>query len=281
MEPTKQTSLTDQPAPAEPAAQAPKPEAATPAPAAKKQPSQLTRADQSQIVKRIRTEQTSVLNPVEYEQMKMLANDFIKSGSVPKSFENASQILMALQSGREMGMTPVESMQSLYIVNGMLNIWGKAVPRRLREHGYQLNYTEESPESCTVVVKNQDGTEMYTETLTFREAQDSGYTTDSNGRLKIGWRLGVNRKLKLRYGALSILIKTYLPEVLGSTANIVEVAQDYDPEAEQIKVDGAQARIDAAIAKRKPATIADIKAAPAEPQGDEDDNHNGTGELQD
>lgn len=270
-----QTSLTDQPAPTAetPATEAPK---AAPKKEPKKQ-SQLTRQDQSTIIKRIRTEQTSVLNPVEYEQMKMLARDFIESGSVPKCFENASQILMALQSGREMGMTPVESMQSLYIVNGMLNIWGKAVPRRLREHGYMLNYTDESPESCTVVVKSRDDSEMYTETLTFREAQDSGYTTDNYGKLKIGWKLGVNRKLKLRYGVLSILIKTYLPEVLGATANIVEVAQDYDPAAAENDRQKQQAKIDAAIAKRKPAEILDVTAAPA-PQ---DDDGNEPGELQD
>lgn len=196
----------------------------------------LTRDDKRGLVKQIKTQNTTVMNPVEYEQMKILARDFIESDSVPGCFSNASQVLMALQSGKEMGMTPVESLQSLYIVNGALNIWGKAVPRRLRIHGYMMNYSDESPETCTVTVTNKDGSELYQETLTFGEAQSSGYTTDSSGRLKIGWKLGVNRKLKLRYGVLAILIKTYIPEVLGSVDSVVEVAQDFDPD-EQPKPD--------------------------------------------
>ena len=33
--------------------------------------------------------------------------------------------------------------------------------------------------------------------------------------------------MKLRYGVLSKIIKTYIPEVLGSLGDITEVAEDY------------------------------------------------------
>ena len=214
----------------------------------KKKQEVLTRSDKAEISKAIQTTETNVLNPIEFKQMEILATKLMDSGAVPKCYENSAQILMALQAGFEMGLKPVESMQSFYIVNGSLNLWGKAVPRRLREHGYTIGYQDETPVSSTVVVKSRDDEEMYTETMTFSDAEQSGWTKDNQGRLKVGWRPGINRKLKLRYGALSTLIKTYLPDVLGSVTDIVEVATDYEIGADaQPKKISAEAKINKAL----------------------------------
>lgn len=172
------------------------------------------------------TEATSFLDPNLYVQMKALANDFIKSKAIPSVWQSAEQVLVGLQTGVEMGMKPMEAMNSLYPVNGAINVWGKATTRRLKEHGWKIQYTDESPESCTAIIKKDD--ETYMETFDFKDAEASGYTKDSNGRLKIGWREGMNRRKKLRYGVLSLIISTYIPEVLGSAMGIVEVSEDYD-----------------------------------------------------
>jgi hypothetical protein len=225
----------------------------------------LTRDDKRDIVKQVKSQSTGVMNPVEYEQMKVLARDFIESGSVPSSFANASQVLMALQAGKEMGMAPVESMQSLYIVNGLLNVWGKALPRLLRRHGFMVNYKDESQESSTAVVASTDGKEMYEETRTYSDSELSGYTKDNQARLKVGWRPGVNRKIKLRYGALSDLVKTYIPEVLGSVADITEVAQDYGPINANSQPADNKRKIKVALADVK-----EIKAKPVEQEQDDE-----------
>ncbi len=171
------------------------------------------------------TETTEFLNPVVWGQMKAMSQAFVKSGALPKS-ENDFTVLMKIQAGYEMGMKPLEAVKSFYFVNGAINIFGSATMRRLREHGWRISYKDE-PNKCTVTVEKGD--EKYTETLTFEEAEKSGWTKSSQG-LKLGWFDGVNRRLKLRYGATSILIKTYLPEVLGSATDIAEVAMDYDLE---------------------------------------------------
>lgn len=179
-------------------------------------------------LQRYKTQDTDVMSPVVYQQMKLIANDFIKSKAVPKGFENADQVFVAMQAGREMGLKPYESIQSLYIVNGNLSLWGKATIRRVREFGYQVEYLNETPESVTArVFKEVDGevSEEYKETYTFAEAQKSGYTTGSSG-LKFGWKEGTNRRLKLRYGALSLIIRTSIPEVFGSAMGMVEVDED-------------------------------------------------------
>lgn len=172
------------------------------------------------------TNATSFLDPNVYTQMKALANDFIASEAIPSVWTSAQQVLVGLQTGIEMGMKPMEAMNSLYPVNGSINVWGKATTRRLKEHGWTIAYSKESQDACTATVTR--GNESYTETFKFADAELSGYTKDRYGKLKIGWTPGMNRRKKLRYGVLALIISTYIPEVLGSAIGIVEVSEDYD-----------------------------------------------------
>lgn len=171
------------------------------------------------------TQETSLMNPEIYTQMKVLANDFINSKAIPKCWETAPQVLVGLQTGLEMGMNPMEAMNSLYVVNGAINIWGKAIAKRLRDHGYTIAYVE-TPEACKAKVERGD--ESYIETFKLSDAEASGYTKDSRGQTKIGWRPGQNLKMKLRYGALNALVKTYVPEVLGSASGVAEIENDVE-----------------------------------------------------
>jgi hypothetical protein len=235
-----------------------------------KQKDILSRSEKAEISKEVHLRTTNVLNPIEFKQMEVLAGKLMESKSVPSCYENASQILMALQAGFEMGLKPVESMQSFYIVNGALNLWGKAVPRRLREHGYTIAYENEELNTTTVIVANKKYDEMYTETFTFKEAEDSGWTKNRDGSLKVGWRLGINRKLKLRYGALSTLIKTYLPDVLGSVTDIVEVATDFEIDNDQPAKISAETRIKKAL---KDSNIEKVDVKPIDQEQDDEPDY--------
>ena len=187
----------------------------------------LTDEDQREITKAISTTNTSVMNPVEYAQMKKIAKDMIESKSLPQTFTNAAQVQMALMAGHEMGMTTMESLNDLYFVGGKLQIYGKATPAALRRAGWRIKKFEETEDSCTATVYNPKTEEEITDTFTYRDAELSGFTKDRNGSLKLGWKPGANRRRKLRYAALSQIIHTYLPEVLGSVAGIGDYSEDY------------------------------------------------------
>lgn len=228
----------------------------------------LTDEDKREMNLAIRKSETNVLNPIAYEQSKLVAADFFQSGALPKHIQNPTQAFVTIVTGAEMGLKPMESIQGLYIINGMINLWGKAVPRQLLKHGYKFKYQDESQEQCTVVVWKgksfagpEEGDEQYTETFYFKDAVESGYTTDSYNKLKVGWKPGQNRKLKMRYNVLSALIKTYIPDVLGQAADIAEVAQDYiEGEVVDPKAD-AKNGIKAAL-KNRQANGSAPKAAP-------------------
>lgn len=225
----------------------------------------LTDEDKREMNLAVRTQETSVLSPVMYNQSKLVAKDFYKSGALPKHLQNETQAFVVIVTGAEMGMKPMQAIQSLYIINGIITLWGKAVPRQMLKHGYKFKYTDESQESCTVEVWKNDmyGNEIerYEETFTFKDAEQSKYTVDSYGKLKVGWLPGQNRKLKMRYNVLSGLIKTYIPEVLGEAADVAEVAIDYiDGEVVNDQQADPKAGIKQALKNRQAQTAA--KTAP-------------------
>lgn len=177
--------------------------------------------------------QTQFMNPNVWTQIRAMGKVFFESKAIPSSIQNEAQLVMVLQAGFEAGMTPIESLHSLYIVNGSINVWGKAVTKRLRDHGWKIVYSNESDTACTATVSK--GEESYTETYEYVMAEKSGYTKTNAGGEKIGWKLGINRKLKLRYGVLSLIIKSYIPEVLGNFNDIKEVAEDTQIEAPPVE----------------------------------------------
>jgi hypothetical protein len=203
-----------------------------------------------------KTVATDVMNPVAYQQIKLLATDLIKAEAMPQGIKNAEQAFVVMWTGREMGMTPFESINALYIVNGAVRIFGKAVPGQMRKHGYNVEYSNETDAAVTArVYRNTvDGqNEEFKETYTFAEAEKSGYTKSSSG-LKFGWKEGANRRLKLRYGALSLILRTYIPDVLGPIAGIVEVDEDVDISSTKETIEQKKARLAAKLNIGKEAT---------------------------
>ncbi len=168
---------------------------------------------------------TEVFDPVNWAQFKEMAKTFIDSGALPEG-TNAEKLIIKMQAGFEMGMKPFEAIKGLYIVNGMIAIGGRDLIKQLRKHGWVVSYTDESNESVTATVSKGD--ENYTDTFTFEQAKKSGWTT-AKGSLKPGWKEGANRDLKMRYAVVSKIVKSYLPEVMGTAVDIMEVAEDTIP----------------------------------------------------
>ncbi|MCM1218174.1 MAG: hypothetical protein NC548_27120 [Lachnospiraceae bacterium] len=187
----------------------------------------LTNEDKRELMLDVKKTKTAVMDPIEYQQIRILADDLIKSKALPSTINNREQAIVMISAGREMGMSPYEAIHDLYFVNGQLNMYGKGTPAALRRAGWRVKKFEETDGSCTATVFNPKTGEEITDTFTFRDAEQSGFTTDSKGHLKFGWKLGANRKRKLRYGVLSQIIHTYIPEVLGSCAGVGDYAEEY------------------------------------------------------
>jgi len=184
-----------------------------------------TKKQTAEITKLVNTQKTGVIDPIAWKQIKGMADTLIESKALPQYVQNKEQAIVVMQAGFEMGMKPLESLNSLYLVNGQITIWGKALVKRFKIHGWTLSYKDKKDET-TVTATNKKTGETVSEIMTFQEAEESGYTRSNTGKLKFGWQEGTNRTLKLRYGALNKLLKTQLPEVLESAQGVAEVYQD-------------------------------------------------------
>lgn len=181
-----------------------------------------------------------------WEHMNTIAKTLIDSRAFPPYIQNSHQAMIVFETGHEMGLKFMESIKYLYIISGQVTLTGQGAARKLADAGYRVKYEEEKDKCTAIVYRLDPEKEIARDTVTFQEAEESGYTyfnpkndkgvhiLDANGEkkreTKVGWREGMNRKLKLRYLALSSIIKTSLPDVLGAAIDIKEVAEDYPVE---------------------------------------------------
>lgn len=196
---------------------------------------------------------TSVMNPIEHEQLRKLAKEYYAAGALPESYKSPEQVFLAMQFGRTMGMTPHESIVNGYFVSGSYNVYGKAIPAALRRHGWIWKFVNETEAQCGIKLENSETGETIEDLFTYQDAVDSGYT-QKYGKESFAWKKGANRKRKLRYGVLSLVLHTYLPDVLGAVSGIAEYSEDYiegQSETAEDRVEANRQRMEAAEARRK------------------------------
>lgn len=143
-----------------------------------------------------------------------IANHLFKAGCFSKDVQNAAQAFVKIQAGAEMGMEPMESMNSLYIVNGHVSIWGMALSRRLRSNGWRIEYNDPDLSKCEVKIKKGD--------------EEYSYFVTSEDMKKMNSKAyGFAPKEKMRWHCLGRLVRFYVPEILGgSTVYLAEEAED-------------------------------------------------------
>lgn len=146
-------------------------------------------------------------------QMYNLAKQFHSAGCFGSDVKNPEQALVKIQAGFEIGLAPVEAMNSLYIVKGKITMWGAALAKRLRQFGWHIDYQEENQNQVTAVITQ--GTESHKYTATVEEVRKL-----NSEALKFA------TKDKLRWHALGRLVRFSVPEVLGASANYLKEEVD-------------------------------------------------------
>lgn len=137
-----------------------------------------------------------------------MAKQFTASGAFPKM--TPEQCYTVMKAGAEMGMKPVEALNSLYIVNGAINPHGKAMPARIKKAGYNIQYLNETANGCDVRVwKEEEGFDV-TEHV---DANDPILKSQSRF-------MKVHPKYKMRYHGLRAIVNFHLPHLYGSAADM-------------------------------------------------------------
>lgn len=140
-----------------------------------------------------------------HKTMLAISDRFHKAGCFAGNIKNAEQAFAIIQAGYEMGIQPMEAVNSFYIVNGKITIYGTALSKRLRMHGWRIQVGKHDESKCEVTIKKGD--EEYSYTATKEEVIKLG----SNAYKKAP-------KDKLYWHAVSRIVRFSVPEVLGSVS---------------------------------------------------------------
>lgn len=213
--------------------------------------SALTDKDKRELTMAVKSTTTDIMDPIRYEQLRILARDMFASQQVPSTYITEAQVFSAMQIGLELGFGPREAVLNGYFVGGRYEIWGKAVGALLRRNGWRWRFTDEDEGQVTAILDHyepgaKESDETIEDSYTYEEAELSGFTTHTNKYTKqqedsTGWKPGANRKRKLRYGVLALVLHTYIPNVMGSATGVAEYSEGYLAAAatDQAREDGA------------------------------------------
>lgn len=150
----------------------------------------------------------------QYAEMKLqleMAKQLISSKAFPNY--TPEQAFVILQAGKEMDLQPMQSIKSLYCVNGQIGFWGAGLVGRLVNHGCEMEYLDETDSGVTVKITYKGKT--YTETVSDKDPVIAGKKA-----------MTIAKKNKMRFHGVRMIANFYLAHLVGSVS--VWEPEDYE-----------------------------------------------------
>lgn len=174
-----------------------------------------------------------------------MAKHFVESGAFPKM--TPEQAYTVMKAGAEMGMAEVESLNSLYIINGAIKPHGKGMVKRLMQFGYRVEYLNETDTSCEVRAWNGSGFDV-----TEKVSSDDPILKRSNF-------MKLSPRYKMRYHGIRAIINFHLAHIYGSVSDMFASDAQQEPEAPGLNAAKADEAKERARIERHIETASDIE----------------------
>ena len=154
-----------------------------------------------------------------FDELGRFCKAVINSGLAPKSFNSPEAVMVAIQHGMELGLAPMQALQSIAIVNGKPVVYGDTALAIATNHPAFLDI-EETVEgnTATCVVKRRDRSAVV-RTFSEADAKKAGLWGKSGP-----WQQYPSRMLQMR--ARSWALRDAFPDALRGLGIREEVA-DY------------------------------------------------------
>jgi hypothetical protein len=156
--------------------------------------------------------QIAPIIPTTIDEVFRLATGIAKSGLAPKSMTTPEQISIALMTGLELGLPPMQAIQRIAVVNGRPTLWGDALPALLWSRGFKID-EQIADDGARCTITRPDGTTI-TRTFTEKDARKAGLWGKAGP-----WQQYPSRMLQMRArgfaardGAADVLAGLYLAE---------------------------------------------------------------------
>lgn len=148
-----------------------------------------------------RPKQSLALTPTTIAEAIEFANLLSKSSLVPKEFQgNAGNIIVAIQWGAELGLAPMQSMQSIAVINGRPSIWGDTPLALVRASGLLDSIHEDIREDGATCTVKRRGALPISRTFTMEDARRAKLA----GKEGSTWQTYPKRMMQLRARAFAL-----------------------------------------------------------------------------
>lgn len=141
------------------------------------------------------------MNPTTVKDGMELASWIAKSDLAPKDYKEKPQnVLIAMQMGLEVGLSPMQSIQNIAVINGRPSIWGDSMLALCQNHRdfESIDENQSTNEKGVCVVKRR-GMEPQRREFTVEDAKKAGLWGKSGP-----WQTAPARMLKLRARAFAL-----------------------------------------------------------------------------
>lgn len=160
------------------------------------------------------------LNPKLWQAMVIAADTFIKSSAIPNGIKNAPQAIMVMQAGYEMGLQPVEALNSFAIINGKLSLYGETAISQVIKHGHKVEFIDCDATKATCRITRKDDARSMQNTFTMDMAVKRGL---ANKEPYQKWPENM-----MKFKAFHMTAKFIVPEVFHGVP-LVEEVQELEP----------------------------------------------------
>jgi hypothetical protein len=114
-----------------------------------------------------------------YEELFRFSKSVVLSGFAPKGMEKPESILVAVQLGLELGLTPMAALQNIAVINGRPGIYGDAALALVRSSGLLDKYSQKwegagDTRKCTVTVLRKGDPEPIQSSFSVTDAKAAG-----------------------------------------------------------------------------------------------------------
>jgi hypothetical protein len=197
-------------------------------------------------------EPTFSLSPRSLAEAMEFAKIIASSDMVPKAYiGKPGNVLVAVQTGAELGLKPMQSLQGIAIINGNPGVWGDAMRALVISHPEFEDLNEEKTDSyCTVTLKRRGRSQVIV-TYTMDDAKKAGLSGKQGP-----WQTAPKRMLQMR--AFAFAARDLFADALKGIKSIEEL-RDY-PDDQRVEHDITPAP--AAAAVPAPARAALVECTP-------------------
>ena len=163
-----------------------------------------------------------VLRPQTFGELVQFANMAAKSSMVPRDYLGKPEnIMLAIQMGSELGLSPMQAIQNIAVVNGRPAVWGDAMPGLVKASGVCKDIIEtiegDGDTMVAVCVAHRHGAEPVTSRFSVADAKKAGLWGKQGP-----WQQYPKRMLQMR--ARGFALRDAFPDVLRGLISSEEAA---------------------------------------------------------